>query len=423
MASDLVIVAIPAADDDVWTVSSEKAPHLTLLVLGDAMSNPNVSKIIDHVKDRSRDLEPFSLLVDHRGTLGPDEADVLFFTKDIPWQLIDFRETLKYNQEIAMAYNAIPQRQDWKPHLTLGYPETPAHPDDWDPVGDILAHHGVKGMKWGVRKATGRSEKQVFKRQVKSIPGAAKVNLVLRDKVNAKLGELNNRPEFKGKDLKKDKTLRKQYNEELKKMHTQAYKEAVTEAHGTSSSGKYTAVVKAGHVHIYHTERVKHADEVAVFALTFDANGFVTKIETTETAQGALMVDEILEHHGVRGMRWGVRRKNIGSPNEVTVSVDKGKLKAKGGEGHGPSEEAKAAAATKQKAKASGVHSLSNEEIQAAVTRMNLESNFKQATTKTKQTVPGQKFVLNLLKNTGNAQVQRVVNDQATKAVKKHIGV
>jgi 2'-5' RNA ligase len=469
MASNLVIVAIPAADDDVWTVSSEKAPHLTILFLGDAMSNPNVSKIIDHVKDRSRDLEPFSLLVDHRGTLGPDEADVLFFTKDIPWQLIDFRETLKYNQEIAMAYNAIPQRQDWKPHLTLGYPETPAHPDDWDPmgvqyvtfdkvavwfgdsegaefpltenpkpqwredspriaewadtVGDILAHHGVKGMKWGVRKATGRSEKQVFKRQVKSIPGAAKVNLVLRDKVNAKLGELNNRPEFKGKDLKKDKTLRKQYNEELKKMHTQAYKEAVTEAHGTSSSGKYTAVVKAGHVHIYHTERVKHADEVAVFALTFDANGFVTKIETTETAQGALMVDEILEHHGVRGMRWGVRRKNIGTPNEVTVSVDKGKLKAKGGEGHAPSEEAKAAAATKQKAKASGVHSLSNEEIQAAVTRMNLESNFKQATAKTKQTVPGQKFVLNLLKNTGNAQVQRVVNDQATKAVKKHIGV
>lgn len=313
MASNLVIVAIPAADDDVWTVSSEKAPHLTILFLGDAMSNPNVSKIIDQVKDRARDLEPFSLLVDHRGTLGPDEADVLFFTKDIPWQLIDFRETLKYNQEIAMAYNAIPQRQEWKPHLTLGYPETPAHPDDWDPMG---------------------------------------VQYVTFDKVAVWFGD----------------------------------------------------------------------SEGAEFPLTENPKP-QWREDSPRIAEWADTVGNILAHHGVKGMRWGVRRKNVGTPNEVTVSVDKGKLKAKGGEGHAPSEEAKAAAATKQKAKASGVHSLSNEEIQAAVTRMNLESNFKQATVKTKQTVPGQKFVLNLLKNTGNAQVQRVVNDQATKAVKKHIGV
>lgn len=197
--ANLVIVAIPAADDPVWAVSSEKAPHLTILFLGDAVSNPNVAKIVEYVKERARQLEPFNLLVDHRGTLGSDEADVLFFTKEIPWQLIDFRETLKYNQEIQMAYNAIPQRTDWKPHLTLGYPDTPAHPDDWDPMGtqyvsfdkvavwygdsegsefvltenprptnwseqdmamsdagaqavNELMHHGVKGMKWGVRK-------------------------------------------------------------------------------------------------------------------------------------------------------------------------------------------------------------------------------------------------------------------------------
>jgi 2'-5' RNA ligase len=196
VASNLVVVALPSQGDSVWQVSSEKAPHLTVLFLGDAMSNPNVSKIVDYVKEQASRLEPFSLLVDHRGTLGPDEADVLFFTKDIPWQLVDFRETLKYNQEISMAYNAIPQRQDWKPHLTLGYPETPAKPDDWDPmgtqyvsfdkvavwygdsegsefpltpnpkpsmskdiaawaqqIGNDLAHHGIKGMRWGVRRS------------------------------------------------------------------------------------------------------------------------------------------------------------------------------------------------------------------------------------------------------------------------------
>lgn len=196
MASNLVIVAIPADDDDVWKVSSEKKPHLTILFLGESMTNPNVAKIVEKVKEASRFLEPFSLLVDHRGTLGPDEADVLFFSQETPWQLWDFRSVLLGQQEISMAYNAIPQHQNWKPHLTLGYPDTPAHPDDWDPMGqqyvtfdkvavwygesegsefqlsenpknasrdmDIafhgaaqvaeLFHYGVKGMRWGKRK-------------------------------------------------------------------------------------------------------------------------------------------------------------------------------------------------------------------------------------------------------------------------------
>lgn len=312
MASNLVIAALPADGDAVWQVSSEKKPHMTLLFLGDALSNPNVTKIADYVKDRSRELEPFSLLVDHRGFLGPDEADVLFFAKDIPWQIWDFRDSLKYNQEIAMAYNAIPQHQDWKPHLTLGYPDTPAHPDDWDPMG---------------------------------------IQYVTFDKIAVWFGDYEG-PEYPLTENPKPRGM-----------------------------------------------------------------------DSPMAVEWAAKVGDVLAHHGVKGMRWGVRRKNIGGPNEVTVSVDKGKLKTKGGEGHAPSEEAKAAAATKQKAKKSGVHSLSNQEIQEAVTRMNLESNFSQATAKTKSTVPGQKFVLNLLKNTGNAQVQRVVNDQATKAVKKHIGV
>ena len=54
MASNLVVVAIPSQDDSVWQVSSEKAPHLTILFLGDAMSNPNVSKIVDYVKEQAQ---------------------------------------------------------------------------------------------------------------------------------------------------------------------------------------------------------------------------------------------------------------------------------------------------------------------------------------------------------------------------------
>ena len=60
MASNLVIVAIPADGDDVWQVSSEKKPHLTILFLGESLTNPNVSKIVDYVKEQAGWLEPFS---------------------------------------------------------------------------------------------------------------------------------------------------------------------------------------------------------------------------------------------------------------------------------------------------------------------------------------------------------------------------
>lgn len=197
--SNLVIVAIPAADDEVWSVSSEPKPHLTICFLGDAETNPNILKIGSYVKDQADRLAPFNLRVDHRGVLGVDEADVLFFSEDIPWQVIDFREGLLADVNIRSAYNSIPQHTKWSPHLTLGYPETPAKKDTWDPksttyvkfdrigvwfadfggieiplldkspkvssidqeVGawsaftkNFLAHHGVKGMRWGVRGST-----------------------------------------------------------------------------------------------------------------------------------------------------------------------------------------------------------------------------------------------------------------------------
>jgi 2'-5' RNA ligase len=195
--SNLVIVAIPASGDDVWQVSSERKPHMTICFLGDAETNPNVPKISSYVKEQADRLAPFNLRVDHRGTLGVDEADVLFFADDIPWQVIDFRESLLADMNIRSAYNSVPQHTKWNAHLTLGYPETPAKPDNWDPMGtqyvqfdkigvwfsdfggieiplvdkspqvstiqpdvawseaveNVLAHHGVKGQKWGVRKS------------------------------------------------------------------------------------------------------------------------------------------------------------------------------------------------------------------------------------------------------------------------------
>lgn len=212
MSSNLVVVALPADDDRVWQISSEKKPHLTLLFLGDESQVSNLEQIVQFVEHAANTtMRRFYLPVDRRGELGADQADVLFFrTRGYDFKAIrDFRATLLKDPNIKTAYDSATQFEGpWQPHLTLGYPATPANkfPDDqvasfydvnfdriavwtgdfegpefrlkdyWDdfdleelPV-DVamstistndarvaaglaaLEHVGVKGMKWGVRK-------------------------------------------------------------------------------------------------------------------------------------------------------------------------------------------------------------------------------------------------------------------------------
>lgn len=191
--SAIVIVAIPEEDDPVWKVSSEKIPHMTLLYMEGPLENEeNTIQFVEHVVKTS--MCRFGMSVDRRGTLGPDDADVLFFDKTYGGkELIASRGFFLTNKDILTAYRKAEQYPVWTPHLTLGYPETPAHPNpnnyaihwvNFDRVaiwtedyagpefvlpknsdmeldvpgswsegdfGEYLEHFGVKGMRWGVR--------------------------------------------------------------------------------------------------------------------------------------------------------------------------------------------------------------------------------------------------------------------------------
>lgn len=191
MANNLVIVAIPREDDPIWQISSEKTPHMTILFLGEASAAPvtEISQFLMHASDLM--LTRFGLDVDRRGELGDDKADVLFFQDN--WELPrlrDFRSQLLKDNNIKKAYDSVEQFPIWTPHLTLGYPESPAKPTKeriywvqfdrialWDQDSEglelilkddymtevamnatsakgrgFLSHYGVKGMKWGQRK-------------------------------------------------------------------------------------------------------------------------------------------------------------------------------------------------------------------------------------------------------------------------------
>lgn len=87
-------------------------------------------------------------------------------------------------------------------------------------------------------------------------------------------------------------------------------------------------------------------------------------------------VADVLEHYGVKGMKWGVRKRPR-TPVGVTISQQPGKrVRAKGGENQPASEDAKQVAEYRQKAKRSTTDSLSTKELQTLVNRMNLEQQY-----------------------------------------------
>lgn len=191
------IVAIPEQEDYVWNLSSEKIPHMTLLFLGELSADFDKERFNSYVEHLCKNsLRPFGLTVDRRGTLGDEDADVLFF-KDNKYDMkvpVSARDYLLSDTEVLKAYNSAFQYDQWTPHLTMGYPKTPAkkdnrespgtrwvwfdkiaiwygdfegptfqleHPDmEAEPImmsdeaiDDHLAHYGIKGMRWGRRKS------------------------------------------------------------------------------------------------------------------------------------------------------------------------------------------------------------------------------------------------------------------------------
>ena len=121
-----IIAALPAADDPISAASSEAdGAHATLLFLGDTAN-------LDEAALKAA-LEEFitggqvgiiTEQVNGRAVLGKDAADVVLFDAA---NLVFIRNGLLTNsQVITDAYEAVDQFPTWLPHVTLGYPETPA---------------------------------------------------------------------------------------------------------------------------------------------------------------------------------------------------------------------------------------------------------------------------------------------------------
>ena len=141
-----------------------------------------------------------------------------------------------------------------------------------------LMHFGVKGMKWGVRKSRIKNSKKWSSSKQAKIDGMS----------DDQLKKANNR-------LRLEKEYRQLTQTRMERYRNKAGKAAEEAAFNTLQNviqkGLKKAASQGGSAAIKGAKRFKHSE-----------TGMASNIFFIDE-------DEVLAHHGVKGMRWGVRKQ------------------------------------------------------------------------------------------------------------------
>ena len=141
-----------------------------------------------------------------------------------------------------------------------------------------LMHFGVKGMKWGVRKSRIKNSKKWSSSKQAKIDGMS----------DDQLRRINNR-------IRLEKEYRQLTQTRMERYRSKAWKAAEEAAFNTLQNvlqkGIKNAASKGGSAAIKGAKRFKHSE-----------TGMPENIFFIDE-------DEVLAHHGVKGMRWGVRKQ------------------------------------------------------------------------------------------------------------------
>lgn len=287
-------------------------------------------------------------------------------------------------------------------------------------VEDILEHHGVKGMHWGTRKeetSSGQSKqsKKVSKLLEKSTRGNQRSYLNLKielhnsvhEQTNARIATINAKPKYKkalaaGTMLDDTHPTTQAYLHEVRTAYVGELNKSLAKLAPSGTTGKQYKVVKSSELFGFTVgfTDVQHQDpfEMNVRYVRDNKGKIIDLVLDEDTmTQADNFVDDMLEHYGVKGMRWGQR--TAAGPQAVVVTDKKRRLRAKGGGGHPAHPDAVRARTLGQVAKRSGHKALSDQELQEYSKRLNLEQNVKRLEMSNKNSA--QQFVSGLLGSSG----------------------
>jgi hypothetical protein len=295
---------------------------------------------------------------------------------------------------------------------------------DENVVEHFLEHHGVKGMKWGVRRDRGHEGQRAktskiarLDRKFEKRASTFGTELTLYSHAARRMNEfeidrINRKPEYRNANLNKDTPTSRKYEKEMSDAFMKHLKEAAAEV-GTNASGtkKYDIRVRPDGAWEVSVVDVKHADGSFVVNVTRDETGHITSLSIDDNSlmvfsprdivdvmgQSDEAVSDFLIHFGVKGMHWGIRRKRSSEHD---------------------SEDAKAASEAAKKVKKHGTSSLTNKELQQLVNRMNLEQQFNRLTPDSKGKAAA-KFAKDLLVDVGKEQAKNLARQETAKLVAK----
>lgn len=276
-------------------------------------------------------------------------------------------------------------------------------------VENALAHYGVKGMRWGVRKSEGSADRQQRKiqkqdRKFEKAAGRAATHEMLwyesvkTFKKSGDLKAIRNRPEFVDKKFRlatgtAKRQLQKQFDDQVAiglMKHLKQNANSIVNRSGTrqfdvdalygydkAKNGDHIIRASKAHWRIV-TKEIKQADDGYLdLRIVRDDLGRIIDVilENTTLEQSALA------HYGVKGMRWGVKK----APRPV-------------------SEEAAAKRDVKARVKKDKISSISNAELQASIRRMQLEQDFKRLAVNEQSQL--KRMVSSMLLEAGKREVQ-----------------
>ena len=515
--TDWCIVAIPETSDRVWRRSSEKIPHMTLLFLGE-QDDPELARHIalqiQHTVNTS--LTEFSASVDSRGVLGPKNADVLFFDQlEFPKEVLEFRGLLLQDAAIRSCYDSAEQFPSFTPHLTLGYPDKPAKPPkgDWDDDEWRYVHFNKiafwiaedDGPEFEMSYRPGHTKGVVSKVDPYSdymsdspapmahsrtsyvhvptphlghLPRGAQSTSFMRpvmDVLEDTLQHTLEVTEYLSEDetylahaeiggLKVKSTLRESYDREHQVALEKSLKHAVGGRPSETAHIRFLVTSLPDNDWLVSTiNSIEHTGTAETRIHPFrDENGLIEDyIVISDNVQPGDLKYAI-QHYGVKGMKWGVRRKasqllssagaaarakrssmaearslkkTVKSENKAIAKTNKAAAKASQKEKRQAdkqfekdarfkrpvTEDAVAATKGRNKAGKHGTDALSNKELQSLVTRMNLEqqlANLKDNEKASKARNSGRTYLNDLMKDAGKTFVNEAVTYAAQEGMK-----